>query len=117
MFSRNLAYHTECLVVDVDYQTAPEKKYPYAMLEGYEVAKYFYENWESYQIDWSRIILSGQSAGANLITGIALLDREKGEFEIAQMTLFSVSLHPFRWNISFLIKHPQSWFWMQEYSC
>jgi len=87
VFSRNLACHTGCLVADVDYQIAPEKKYPYAMMEGYEVVKYFYERAEEFGICQNKIILSGQSAGANLITGIALLAKEKQEFVIAGLIL------------------------------
>ena len=41
ILSQNFAWHTGCLVADVDYKTAPEKKYPYAQMEGYRVVEYF----------------------------------------------------------------------------
>lgn len=87
VFSRNMAYHTRHLVVDIDYHTAPEKKYPYALHEGYDAVTYILAHAAELQIDPERVILSGQSAGANLITGIAFMAKEKKEFTIAKLLL------------------------------
>lgn len=87
VFSRNMAYNTRHLVIDVDYRTAPEKKYPYALHEGYDAIKAVLARAGELGIDPERVILSGQSAGANLITGIAFLAKEKQEFVIAKLLL------------------------------
>lgn len=87
VFSRNLAFHTGCLVADIDYKTAPEKKYPYALNEMYAVIKYFSDHHEKYRIDPKRIIVSGCSAGGTLAVGAALMAKERKEFSIAQLIL------------------------------
>ena len=87
ILSQNFAWHTGCLVADVDYKTAPEKKYPYAQMEGYRVVEYFYQHAEQYRIDPQRIILSGQSAGANLIIGIAMRFLRREEHPVCQLIM------------------------------
>lgn len=87
VFSRSLAYHTGHLVIDVDYTTAPERQYPYALEEGYYTAKYFCEHAATYGIAPGRIIVSGCSAGANMVTGINFLAQDRKEFEIVQTVL------------------------------
>lgn len=80
LFARNLTFHTDCVVMDVDYKIAPEKKYPYAMEEGYDAAVYIAEHDKEFGIDRSRILLSGQSAGGNLAAGIAIMAQKSKEF-------------------------------------
>lgn len=87
ILSQNFAWHTGCLVADVDYKTAPEKKYPYAQMEGYRVVEYFYQHAEQYRIDPQRIILSGQSAGANMIIGIAMRFLRREEHPVCQLIM------------------------------
>lgn len=87
LFSRNLACHTGCVVMDVDYKTAPEQKYPYALEEGYDAVEYIFAHSQEFGIDGKRIILSGQSAGGNLVTGVALMASEKGAFPIRLVIL------------------------------
>lgn len=83
VFSQNLAWHTGCLVADIDYKTAPEKKYPYAFNECYAVAKYFSAHAAEYNVDPSRIILSGFSAGGTLALAVAMLAKKQDEIHPA----------------------------------
>lgn len=87
ILSQNIAWHTGCLVADVDYKTAPEQKYPYAQMEGYRVVEYFRVHGAQYRIDPDRIILSGQSAGANLIMGIAMRFLSRQECPVCQLIM------------------------------
>ena len=87
ILSQNFAWHTGCLEADVDYKTAPEQKYPYAQLEGYRVVEYFRAHAAQYRIDPDKIILSGQSAGANLILGIAMRFLAGNERPIRQLIM------------------------------
>ncbi|ETP72761.1 esterase/lipase [Lachnospiraceae bacterium JC7] len=92
-YAHVLACNTGCLVVDVDYRPAPEEVFPYAVEEGYSVVKYVYEHAEEFDIDPEKIILSGESAGANMATVITIMNHEKermGEkpdFKIARTCL------------------------------
>ena len=89
-FSRILAVNGQCLVVDVDYKIAPEYQYPYAVEEGYDLVCYFQEHAGDFGGDPSRIVVSGESAGANMITAILFMMREAGK----DMPLGAVSCYP-----------------------
>lgn len=75
-FSRILATGCECMVLDVDYKTAPEYKYPYAIEEGYDLICYIYSHGAEWNVNCDLIALSGQSAGANIVTAITFLLKE-----------------------------------------
>lgn len=82
LFSRNLACHTNCTVIDVDYKVSPEYQYPYAIEEGYDAVNYILSHEETFGIDRRKLFLSGQSAGGNLATGITLMAKEQKEFSV-----------------------------------
>ncbi len=82
LFSRNLACHTDCVVVDVDYKVAPEYKYPYAVEEGYDAVNYISGHEEEFGIDKRKIFLSGQSAGGNLAAGITIMAKKQNGFSV-----------------------------------
>ena len=89
-FSRILAVNGQCLVVDVDYKIAPEYKYPYAVEEGYDLVRHIQEKADSLGGDSGRIVLSGESAGANMITAILFMLKKAG----IPMPLGAVSCYP-----------------------
>lgn len=78
-FSRILATGCGAMVLDVDYKTAPEYRYPYAIEEGYDLVCYVYEHCEEWEVEMDRIAFSGQSAGANIVTAITLMLKESGK--------------------------------------
>lgn len=78
-FAHVMAVTGKCLVLDVDYKTAPEYCYPYALEEGYDLVKYFQEHIGEYGGDGNRLVLTGQSSGANILTGIILMLKKAGE--------------------------------------
>lgn len=87
VLARNMAFHTKCLYIDVDYHTAPEKKFPYAIHEVYATAKYVSEHAAELSIDPEKIILMGESAGGNLLTVACMMAVEKKEFSVCQLIL------------------------------
>lgn len=82
VFATNICRNAECVVVDIDYVTAPEQKYPYALHQCYDVVKYCYENPEVLGIDKERIVVGGHSAGGNLTAALSLLNVQEPAFQI-----------------------------------
>lgn len=58
------------IVFSVDYRVAPERKFPVAVNDCYNAFKWISENGEQFGGDTSRIILKGESAGANLVAAV-----------------------------------------------
>jgi acetyl esterase len=84
VFCRNIAGRAECVVVDIDYATAPEQKYPHALHQCYDVVKWFYQNPDTeklhIKIDNTRIAVGGHSAGGNLTAALTIMSKQTGEF-------------------------------------
>lgn len=55
------------IVFAVDYRVAPENKFPAAVDDSYNAFKWISENGNKFGGDTSRIVLMGNSAGANLV--------------------------------------------------
>jgi acetyl esterase len=55
------------IVFAVDYRVAPEHKFPAAVNDSYNAFKWIAENGTAFGGDTSRIVLMGNSAGANLV--------------------------------------------------
>lgn len=85
VLARNMAFHTGCLYIDVDYHTAPEKRFPYAVNEVYAAAKYLSQHAAEFSIDPEKIILMGESSGGNMMTVTAMIAGEKKEFSVRQL--------------------------------
>ena len=58
------------IVFAVDYRVAPENKFPAALNDSYNAFKWITEHAAEYGGDTSRIVLMGNSAGANLVAVI-----------------------------------------------
>ncbi|MGL5436890.1 MAG: alpha/beta hydrolase [Lachnospiraceae bacterium] len=87
VFCKNICSNIECVVIDIDYVPAPEQKYPYALHQCYDVVKWAVENHEELNIDPSRLVLTGHSAGGNMVAGIALMNRDNKDFDISLQIL------------------------------
>jgi acetyl esterase len=61
-----------CLFLDVDYKTAPEYSFPYAFEECCDLVSFLLNNFDKYGGVKDKIVLMGQSAGSNLVIGIAI---------------------------------------------
>ena len=75
------------LVVSVDYRLAPESRWPAAVDDVYAVADWAARQADELGADPARMVLAGDSAGANLATVTALLARDRGRPDIAGQLL------------------------------
>jgi acetyl esterase len=72
-----VADETGAVVISVDYRLAPDFPYPAALTDAYEVLRYVAAKADVVGIDKARIGLWGESAGANLVAGVAIMARDK----------------------------------------
>lgn len=73
---REYAAGAGCAVVGPDYALSPEAVFPQAIEECAAVLRWVARHGAEWGLDTSRIALGGDSAGANLAMGVALLLRE-----------------------------------------
>jgi acetyl esterase len=74
---RALANSTGCIVVAVNYQKAPEHKFPIPFNDAYASTQWVFKNAERLGIDKSRIGIAGDSAGGNLAAAVCLRARDE----------------------------------------
>jgi acetyl esterase len=73
---RSYAAAAGCAVLGVDYALSPEAVFPQALEECAAVVRRLAETGGELGLDGGRIVLGGDSAGANLAAAVALLDAE-----------------------------------------
>lgn len=78
-----LARQLGVTVVSVDYRLAPETPYPGPLEDVYAALLWLSENAEGLGVDSRRVGLHGESAGAGLCAGAALLARDRGGPHVA----------------------------------
>jgi len=71
-----LAAHTGCAVASVDYRLAPEHPYPTPVLDCYGALTGLHDVAREWNLDPTRMILSGVSAGGGLAAAVALWGRD-----------------------------------------
>ncbi len=80
----------DCVVVSPDYCLSPEAPYPAALHDVYSALKWIKDNAEELNIDTSKIIIGGESAGGGLTAALAIYARDKKEVNVA----FQIPLYP-----------------------
>lgn len=85
--ARDLCRAASCTVLSVDYRLAPEHRFPAAPDDCLAAARWAAENAATLGISPQRIILSGDSAGANLAAVTALRLRDEGGQQAAGQVL------------------------------
>ncbi len=75
---RLIAELADAVVVNVDYNLAPERPYPNGFNDCYAVLSHIHAHAADYGIDRERIAMAGDSAGGNLTAACALRDRDEG---------------------------------------
>lgn len=95
--SRAICNRTGCIVVTVNYQKAPEHKFPIPFDDCFSAAEWVYEHAVDLGIDRSRIGVIGDSAGGNLAAAVTLKARDVGGPEIAFQVLIYPALQ-FGWD-------------------
>lgn len=87
---RELAMASRALVIAVAYRLAPEWPFPAGLEDAYDATAWLAGAAEELGADPRRIAVAGDSAGANLATGVAMLAKRQGRPGIA----FQLLLYP-----------------------
>ncbi len=85
--ARRITAHSGCVTVSVDYRLAPEHPYPAAVDDCFAALKWAASHAGELGADASRVVVIGDSAGANLAAVTALRARDEHGPEIAGQVL------------------------------
>lgn len=77
---RHIAAEASCVVVSVDYDTAPLVQYPVAEHEAYDVVEWIFGNGADLGVDGRRIAVGGMSAGSKLAVNVCQQAHIGGSF-------------------------------------
>ena len=119
--ARQLAVGAGAMVIFLDYDRAPEHRYPVAIEEAYAATCYVSEHAEEFGVDATRLAVAGDSVGGNMATVVALLAKQRSRPRIvAQLLFYPVTNADFE-NGSYnqfaegpwLTKAAMQWFWDQ----
>lgn len=80
---RPLAAELGCAIVSVDYRLAPETRFPGAIEDCYAALSWTFAEAGRWGVDPARIGVMGESAGGGHAASLALMARDRGEFELA----------------------------------
>src|SRR5262249_50332498 len=107
--------------VFLDYDRAPEHRYPVAIEEAYAAACYVTEHTEEFEVDATRLVVAGDSVGGNMATVVCLLALQRSGPGIAGQLLFypvtnadfdTASYKHFATGLCFT-RRAMRWFWDQ----
>ena len=87
LFTLNAAQGLGCFAASVEYRLAPETAYPGPLEDCYQGLKHLVDNAAALNIDPTRIIIGGVSAGGGLAAGLALLVRDRAAFGLLGQVL------------------------------
>ena len=119
--AREITAGSSAAVVMVRYSRSPETRYPVALEEAYAVTAWLAENGEALGLDGSRLAVAGDSSGAALAAGVALLAKRRNGPAIRHQTLIypvtdsscsSPSYFEFE-NGPGLTRKAMQWYWDQ----
>ncbi|MCG7524209.1 alpha/beta hydrolase [Streptomyces sp. OfavH-34-F] len=118
---REFALGTDAAVVFVEYERAPEARYPVAVEQCYAAARWIFERGAEIGLDGSRMAAVGESAGGNLVAALTLLAKERGGVRLLQQVLlcpvtdadFDTPSYEYFAEGYFLGRETMRWFWDQ----
>ncbi|WP_299787484.1 alpha/beta hydrolase [uncultured Shewanella sp.] len=96
-FSRALANRTGSVVIAINYQKAPEHKFPIPMDDCYASTKWVFEYAAHLGLDVNRIGILGDSAGGNLAAAVCLRLRDETGPKLAYQALVYPAVQ-YGWN-------------------
>lgn len=80
---RALAADLKCCFVSVNYRLAPETPYPGPVEDCYAALRWLVDNDDELGVIRGRIGVMGESAGGGLAAALALLVRDRGEYQLS----------------------------------
>lgn len=84
-----IAKHAPIRTVVVDYRLAPEYPMPQSAYDGYDVVKYIAQHAAQFNIDPTRIFVSGLSSGGNCAAFISHMQRHDNSFSVYHQILLN----------------------------
>jgi acetyl esterase len=81
------------VVFNIDYRLAPQHRYPAGLIDAAEALRWVSEHAEEYGGDAGRIVLAGESAGANLVASLAIATSFRREEPFAR-ALWDADIRP-----------------------
>jgi acetyl esterase/lipase len=81
------ALKLDCVIVSVDYRLAPETPFPGPLEDCYAALSWLHACAPELGVDPLRIAIAGESAGAGIAAGLALLSRDRGDAPICFQSL------------------------------
>jgi acetyl esterase len=117
----SIAKYTNSVAVSINYQKAPEHKFPTPHDDCYAALQWLWDNAEKHFVDRNKIGVGGDSAGGNLASGVALRARDEGLINLAYQALIypandmkfnSDSYLNFAYDYG-LTRSAMMWFWDQ----
>ncbi len=86
--ARSLANATDAIVVSSGYRLAPLHPYPAAVEDAHTALNWVADNLKRFGGDRNKLVVSGESAGANLAAVVALRARDEGGPALAAQILY-----------------------------
>ncbi|MFL6164372.1 MAG: alpha/beta hydrolase [Jatrophihabitantaceae bacterium] len=115
---RTLTNLAGCLTVAVGYRLAPEHKFPAALTDCYEAVCWLAQRAGELELDPSRMVVGGDSAGGNLAAAVTLLIRDRGGPALAGQllvypnTLYGADTPSMRFDDPSLFnRRSVAWYW------
>jgi acetyl esterase len=85
---RELTVGSNATVVFIDYDRAPEHRYPVAIEQAYAATRYVSEHGKEFGVDATRLAVAGDSVGGNMATIVSLLAKQRSGPAITDQLLF-----------------------------
>ncbi len=119
MAVKKLAKTTGKIVISVDYRLAPDHPYPAALNDVNAVLEWVVNNRNALGISTNKIALMGDSAGANLVAALTLMQSDLGKDNICCQVLYypptTFVEREFPSRVYFLLKDDRSYFLTEEF--
>lgn len=74
-------------VFNIDYDYAPYKKFPFQIQQCLDAVDFIYDNAQKYNLDTSRFLLAGESAGGYFVAMLAAIAKDKSILQALGLTL------------------------------
>jgi acetyl esterase/lipase len=85
---RELAVGVNAAVVFVEYDRAPEARYPVAIEQAYATARWITQHGRSAGLDSSRLAIAGDSVGGNMTAALTILAKQRGDVTFVHQSLY-----------------------------